>query len=188
MKTPDLLGPKRLQELFRRHGVRPRKSLGQNFVIDPNTIRKVIDIAAVDPEARVLEIGAGAGSLTLGLAAAAAHVTAVEVDPGLLPILAEVVSELPHVDIVAGDALTMDLTSLRADRMVANLPYNVATPVVLRILEHAPQITDLVVMTQREVGERLAAAPGSKVYGAPTVAAAFFAEARVAGSVSRRAF
>ena len=185
---PELLGPKRMQELFRRHGIRPRKSLGQNFVIDPNTIRKVVAAAGVSPGEHVLEIGAGAGSLTLGLAGVAARVTALEIDPGLLPVLREVTADLSNVEVVEGDALTFDLASIPASRLVANLPYNVATPVVLRVLEQVPRISELVVMTQREVGERLAAAPGSKIYGAPSVAAGFFAAPEVIAPISRRAF
>lgn len=185
---PELIGPRRLQELFAEHGVRPRKALGQNFVIDPNTIRKVVAVAGVAPDDRVLEIGAGAGSLTLALASAAQRVVALEVDDRLLPLLRQVLSGLPNVEVVHADALRATLTSLDSNKVVANLPYNVATPVVLRILEEAPQIQELTVMTQREVGERLAARPGSKTYGAPTVTTAFFATAEVAASISRRAF
>ena len=184
----ELIGPKRLKDLFARHGVRPRKALGQNFVIDPNTIRKVVDIAHLSGDERVLEIGPGAGSLTIALAEAAAHVTALEVDERLIPVLDEVLAGLSNVTLVRGDALVERLGGFGADRVVANLPYNVATPVVLRILEQAPEVRELVVMTQKEVGERLAAEPGSKIYGAPTVTTAFFAEARVAARVSRRAF
>ena len=185
---PALLGPRRLRELLDRHGVRPKKSLGQNFVVDPNTIRKVVETASVDPEDRVLEIGPGAGSLTLGLAPRAAHVTAVEVDTRLLPVLEDVLASTDNVSVIQADAMEMDLGAIDADKVVANLPYNVATPVVLRLLEEAPRVRDLVVMTQKEVGERLAAPPGSKTYGAPTVAVGFFATARIAASISRRAF
>src|SRR5687767_9409968 len=184
----ELLGPKRLQELLARHGVRPRKALGQNFVIDPNTIRKVVDVAELSGNERVLEVGPGAGSLTIALAGSAAHVTALEVDERLFPVLDEVLADLSNVTLVEGDALQVPLYDLGVDTVVANLPYNVATPVVLRILELAPQVRELVVMTQKEVGERLAAEPGSKIYGAPTVTTAFFAEARIAARVSRRAF
>jgi 16S rRNA (adenine1518-N6/adenine1519-N6)-dimethyltransferase len=162
--------------------------LGQNFVVDPNTIRKVLHVAGVTDRDRVLEIGAGAGSLTLGLAGAAEKVTAFEIDDRLMPVLEEVLEAVGNVEVVLADALEARLDDVSANKVVANLPYNVATPVVLRILEEAPQVTELTVMTQREVGERLAASPGSKVYGAPTVAVAFFAEAEVAAPISRRAF
>jgi 16S rRNA (adenine1518-N6/adenine1519-N6)-dimethyltransferase len=181
-------GARRLREVLARHGVAPKKSLGQNFVIDPNTIRKVIDIAGVAESHSVLEIGAGAGSLTLGLAAVAAHVTAIELDARLLPVLGEMLREVRNVDLVAGDALTLPLDAFGASGLVANLPYNVATPLVLRVLREAPEIEHLTVMTQREAGQRLAAAPGSKVYGHVSVMVAYFGEARVVSAVSPKAF
>jgi 16S rRNA (adenine1518-N6/adenine1519-N6)-dimethyltransferase len=171
-----------------RHDVRPKKALGQNFVIDPNTIRKIVAVAAIDEGDRVVEIGAGAGSLTVALAGAAAHVVAIELDGRQLPVLEEVVGAAPNVEIVHGDALTMDLSTWEADLLIANLPYNVATPLIARILETAPGIRELTIMTQREVGERLAASPGSKIYGQISVVVAYFATARVAARVSRKAF
>lgn len=188
--SPDggLLGAKRLREVFDTHGVRPTKALGQNFVVDPNTIRKVVAVAETSPEDRVLEIGAGGGSLTLGLAAAAERVIAVEYDRRLLPVLAETLRSRANVDVVAADALKLPLAELDVNKLVANLPYNIAVPVVIRVLEEAPQISELVVMTQREVGERLVAGPGSKAYGQVSVIVAYFAEATLAAKVSRRAF
>ena len=186
--TVSLLGARRLRELLDENGITPSKALGQNFVIDPNTIRKMVEIAGVSSGDSVLEIGAGAGSLTLGLAAAGAEVTALELDPKLVPVIDAVTSELPEVEVVHGDALSFDYGSVRSDQVVANLPYNIATQVVLRVLEEGPQLSRLTVMTQREVGERLAAEPGSKIYGATTVLLAYYATARVAGRVSRQAF
>lgn len=183
-----LLGPRRLRRLLDRHGVRPRKSLGQNFVVDPNTIRKIVRLSGVGADDRVLEIGAGAGSLTLGLAAAAARVIAVELDPRMLPVLTEAVGDLTNVDIVEADALNLDLASVGATRMVGNLPYNVATPLVLKMLERAPQLADLTVMTQKEVGERLAATPGAKSYGQVSILVRYFSEAKVVARISRQAF
>jgi 16S rRNA (adenine1518-N6/adenine1519-N6)-dimethyltransferase len=162
--------------------------LGQNFVIDPNTIRKVVEIAGVSHGDNVLEIGAGAGSLTVGLASLAGHVTAVEIDPRLLPVLRDTLHGTGNVDVVAGDALAIPLGSFGSRSLVANLPYNLATLIVLRVLREAPAIQRLTVMTQREAGQRLAAAPGSKVYGHVSVMVAYFGEARVVSSVSRRAF
>jgi 16S rRNA (adenine1518-N6/adenine1519-N6)-dimethyltransferase len=185
---PELLGPRRLRELLDRHGVRPRKELGQNFVIDPNTIRKIVAIAKVSPEDAVLEVGAGAGSLTLELARVARRVTAVEFDRKLIPLLYETLEGLSNVAVVHADALKMDLEAVDARIMVGNLPYNIAVPVVMRLLELAPQITDLTVMTQREVGERLAAGPGSKTYGRVSVLVQYRARAMIAGRVSRRVF
>jgi 16S rRNA (adenine1518-N6/adenine1519-N6)-dimethyltransferase len=185
---PELLGARRVRELLSAHGVNPTKTLGQNFVIDPNTIRKAIAAADVLPMDHVLEIGAGAGSLTVGLARVATRVTALEVDPGLIAVLHEVTAGIENVDVVEGDARTYDLGSINPDVLVANLPYNIAALVVLRVLESVPTARSLTVMTQREVGERLSAPPGSKTYGQTSVLVAFHGAARVAGSVSRRAF
>lgn len=183
-----LLGARRLRAAFESRGLRPTKALGQNFVIDPNTIRKVVDVAGVASNDRVLEIGAGAGSLTLGLAAAAAKVTAIEFDRRLLPVLDEMLAGVGNVEVMAADALQIDLSVLDAQILVANLPYNIAVPVVMRVLEQAPSIETLVVMTQREVGERLVAGPGSKTYGQVSVIVRYFANGSLATKVSRRAF
>ncbi|MFN2594308.1 MAG: 16S rRNA (adenine(1518)-N(6)/adenine(1519)-N(6))-dimethyltransferase RsmA [Actinomycetota bacterium] len=184
----DLLGARRIGELLNRYDVHLKKSLGQNFVIDPNTIRKVTAAAGLDPNDVVLEVGAGAGSLTVGLAARVRRVVALEVDRRLMPILAETVGDFPNVEVVLGNALTAPLSRYRATKVVANLPYNVATLIVLRALEEMPSVSRLTVMTQREVGERLAGGPGSKAYGRSTVSVAYHGSARIAGSVSRRAF
>ena len=183
-----LLGAAALRRALDRHGVRPLKSLGQNFVVEPNTIRKVLSAARLPSNARVLEVGAEAGSLTLALAGACEHVVALEKDERLLPVLHEVVGVHDNVEIVQGDALEVELSSCKADHLVANLPYNVAATVVIRVLDEAPSVQSLTVMTQREVGERLAARPGSKIYGQTTVLVARFASASLAGTVSRRAF
>lgn len=169
------------------HGIKPRKSLGQNFVVDPNTIRKVIAATSVQSGDRVLEIGAGVGSLTLGLLDAGARVIALEIDPRLVRIL-RAMTAARDVEVIEADALSADLASYAARSLVANLPYNIAATVVLRVLETAPSIESAVVMTQREVGERFAADPGSKTYGATSVLAGFYAEVAVAGRISRRAF
>jgi 16S rRNA (adenine1518-N6/adenine1519-N6)-dimethyltransferase len=183
-----LLGARRLREVLDARGVRPSKALGQNFVTDPNTIRKIVDVAGLTSSDRVLEIGAGAGSLTLGLAAGAAKVVAVELDRYLLPVLSDTVGAVENVEVVHGDALEIDLTELEVNKVVGNLPYNIATQVVLRVLEEAHQVTELTVMTQREVGERLAAGPGSKTYGQTSVMVAYFARAEVVAPISRRVF
>jgi 16S rRNA (adenine1518-N6/adenine1519-N6)-dimethyltransferase len=185
---PELLGAGRVRELLREHGIRPTKGLGQNFVVDPNTIRKVVDAAGLDPTDTVVEIGAGCGSLTLGLVAAASRVVAVEVDPRLVELLRRVTSGLTNVEIVQADALRLDLDALGVSKLVGNLPYNLAATLVVHVLESCASIRQLTVMTQREVGERLAADPGSKVYGQTSVIVGFHASARLVGRVSRRAF
>ena len=191
MVSPDdagLLGARRLRRALEERGIRPTKALGQNFVIDPNTIRKVVAVASVGPNDRVLEIGAGAGSLTLGLAAASGHVIAVEFDRKLVPVLEEMLASVDNVEVVVADALELDLRSIEASKLVANLPYNIAVPVVVKVLEEAPQIRELVVMTQREVGERLVAVPGTKAYGQVSVIVRYFTTAAIAARISRRAF
>ena len=180
-------------ELLDRHGVRPSRALGQNFVVDPNTVRRIVRLAGVGPGDHVVEVGAGLGALTLGLSEAGAAVTAVELDRHLLPVLDEVLASAePAPRVVAADALELDWSRELAGtdrwKLVANLPYNVATPLVLDVLDHAPAITDLLVMVQREVGERLAAPPGTKAYGIPSVKVAYWAEAEVVGRVGPNVF
>ncbi len=172
------------------HGLRASRALGQNFVVDPNTVRRIARLARVGPADQVLEIGAGLGSLSLALAETGASVVAVEVDRYLLDVLRESV-EPKGVRVVHADALTVDFADLLGEGrwvLVANLPYNVATPLVLRVLEEALSVTRLLVMVQREVGERLAASPGDDAYGAVSVRVAYFATARVVGRVGPDVF
>jgi 16S rRNA (adenine1518-N6/adenine1519-N6)-dimethyltransferase len=185
-----LLTPGRVRELLTRHGLRPSKALGQHYLADPNTARKVARLGGVEPGETVLEVGPGLGSLTLALREAGAEVVAVEADARLLPALAEVVGDDPLVRVEVADALRADLAALAptARRLVANLPYNIAATLVLKVLAEAPAIAHQVVMVQREVGERLAAAPGSPAYGAPSAKLAAQATARVLAPVSRRVF
>ena len=185
-----LLTPPRVRALLAAHGLVPNRSLGQNYLADPNTARKVARLGGAHPDATVLEIGPGLGSLTLALRAAGARVVAVEVDERLVPALEEVLAGDPGVRVVVADALRADLAALapEAGSMVANLPYNIATPLVMRTLTESPRLTELTVMVQREVGERMAAEPGSAAYGAVSVKLAALAEARVVSAVSRRVF
>jgi 16S rRNA (adenine1518-N6/adenine1519-N6)-dimethyltransferase len=183
-----LLGAARVRELLERYEVHPSRSLGQNFVIDPNTITKMVRTAELAGDSSVLEIGAGAGSLTVALAAAAGSVVAVEQDPKLVGVLREVLHEVDNVQIVAADAMELDIGAFGADSIVSNLPYNLAATLVIRALAEAEGISRLTVMTQREVGERMAARPGSRVYGQTSAMLSFFARARIAARVSRRAF
>jgi 16S rRNA (adenine1518-N6/adenine1519-N6)-dimethyltransferase len=168
-------------DLAARDGVRPRKSLGQHFLADPNLARAVAREAGAAPGTRFLEIGAGLGSLTLALAEAGAEVVAIEVDARLAGALQEVTAGLP-VRVIQADAARVDWESALAPgatRMASNLPYNVAVPVLLDLLDRAPQVDPFVVMVQREVGDRLAAGPGHPAYGAVSVRVALRAEARV---------
>ena len=176
-----LLTPGRVRELLARHDLRPSKALGQHYLADPNTARKVARLAEIEPGETVLEIGPGLGSLTLALRQAGAAVVAVEADPRLLPALAEVLGDDPGVRVEVADALRVDLAALapEATRMVANLPYNIAATLVLKVLAEAPAIAHQLVMVQREVGERLVARPGEEAYGAVSVRVAYRADARV---------
>jgi 16S rRNA (adenine1518-N6/adenine1519-N6)-dimethyltransferase len=178
-------------DLLERHGLAPSRALGQNFVVDANTVRRIARLAGVGPGDGVVEIGAGLGSLTLALVETGADVTAIEIDRYLLPVLREVV-EGHGVRVVAGDAREVDWDAVLAghDRwaLVANLPYNVATPLVLDVLDDVPRIDRMLVMVQREVGERLAAAPGSKSYGATSVLAQLACEVRLLRRVPRTVF
>jgi 16S rRNA (adenine1518-N6/adenine1519-N6)-dimethyltransferase len=180
-----------LAALLEQHGLGPSRALGQNFVVDPNTVRRIARLAEVGPGSNVVEIGAGLGSLTLALVETGAAVTAVELDRYLLPVLRDVVAQLP-VTVVEGDALRLDWTELLADHerwtLVANLPYNVATPLVLDLLAGVPAIERMLVMVQKEAGERLAAAPGTAAYGIPSVKVALRATARVVGKVGPDVF
>jgi 16S rRNA (adenine1518-N6/adenine1519-N6)-dimethyltransferase len=179
-----------VRELLARHELRPSRALGQHYLADPNTARKVARLGGIEPGETVLEVGPGLGSLTLALRQAGAAVVAVEADARLLPALAEVLGDDPLVRVEVADALRVDLAALapEARRLVANLPYNIAATLVLKVLAEAPAITHQVVMVQREVGERLAAAPGSPAYGAPSAKLAAQATARVLSPVSRHVF
>ena len=182
-----------IAHLLSAYGLRPSRALGQNFVADPNTVRRVARLSGAGPESRVLEIGAGLGSLTLALAETGATVIAVETDRHLLPALRSVV-EPAGVEVVEGDAMTMDLPALLSEHgggaweLVANLPYNVATPLVMRTLVEVPAVTQLLVMVQREVGERMAAPPGDPAYGSVSVRIAYFARAGLVGRVPASVF
>jgi len=184
-------GRAEIHELLLANDLRPSRALGQNFVADGNTVRRIVRLAGVESGGRVVEIGAGLGSLTLALVEAGARVTAVEVDRHVLPVLRQVVGPF-DVEVVEADALTMDFDELLGTEpgwsLVANLPYNVAVPLVMRVLEEAPQVASLLVMVQREVGERLAARARDEAYGAVSVKVAYWASASVVGRVSASVF
>ena len=173
-------------------GLRAKRALGQNFVVDANTVRRIARLAGVNENSHVVEIGAGLGSLTLALAETGADIVAVEVDDALLPLLSENVDGYDNVRIVHADAMRIDWTQLLAGHdnwtLVANLPYNVATPLVADILDDVPGVTRLLVMVQKEVGERFCASPSTEAYGALTVKVAFHAHARIVGLVPASVF
>jgi 16S rRNA (adenine1518-N6/adenine1519-N6)-dimethyltransferase len=194
-EQPDgLLGPAAIRELAQQLDLRPTKTLGQNFLHDANTIRRIVRTAELRPDDVVLEVGPGLGSLTLGLLPAAAHVTAVEIDPRLAALLPTTVAErrpdlAGRLTVVEADALRVAvLPGPPPTALVANLPYNVAVPVLLHLLEHVPTLRSALILVQAEVADRLAAAPGSGAYGVPSVKAAWYGSVRRAGAVGRRVF
>jgi 16S rRNA (adenine1518-N6/adenine1519-N6)-dimethyltransferase len=192
--APHLLGPAEVRSLAARYDLRPTKQRGQNFVVDANTIRRVVAAARLRPIDVVLEVGPGLGSLTLGLLGAASSVTAVEVDRVLGQALPATIAERApaytnRLRVVTADALKVtELPGPAPTALVANLPYNVAVPVVLHLLGALPSLQRILVMVQREVADRLAAPPGSRVYGVPSAKAAWYGEVRAVGQVSRHVF
>jgi 16S rRNA (adenine1518-N6/adenine1519-N6)-dimethyltransferase len=181
-----------VQRLLAEHSIRPTKALGQNFVGDPNTVERIARLSGVGPDTVVVEIGAGLGSLTVALAATGARVLAVEVDRRLVDILGSTVAD-DRVEVVEADALALDWGALLEGWpdpvvLVANLPYSVATPVVIRALEGAPRIVRMLLMVQREVGERWVARPRAPAYGAVSVKIAYWATAAVVGRVPATVF
>ena len=190
----SLLSAPDVRQLAEQLGIRPTKTLGQNFVIDPNTVRRIVRTAGVGPDDVVVEVGPGLGSLTLGLLPEVRRVVAVEIDPPLAAQLPTTVRErapelAERLEVVLQDALDLETVPGPAPTsFVANLPYNVAVPVLLRLLEKLPSLERGLVMVQAEVADRLAAPPGSKVYGVPSVKAAWYAQVSKAGSVGRNVF
>ncbi|WP_336084425.1 16S rRNA (adenine(1518)-N(6)/adenine(1519)-N(6))-dimethyltransferase RsmA [Nocardia sp. SSK8] len=190
-----LLGPAEVRTLAERFGVRPTKQLGQNFVHDGNTVRRIVAAAGVGPTDTVLEVGPGLGSLTLALLDVVDQVVAVEIDPVLANYLPETVADrapglAERLRVVEADALRVRADQLPATptALVANLPYNVAVPVLLHLLAELPSIQVSLVMVQAEVADRLAAEPGNRVYGVPSVKAGFFGKVKRAGAVGTQVF
>ena len=187
-----LLGGAEIREIAARIGVNPTKKLGQNFVVDANTCRRIVKSADVTPDDVALEIGPGLGSLTLALLEIAKEVVVVEIDERLA-------AELPHtaerhefdparLTVVTNDAMVVDALPVEPTVLVANLPYNISVPVLLRFMEKFPTLRSGVVMVQSEVADRLAAKPGSKNYGSPSVKATWWADMSSAGTVARSIF
>jgi 16S rRNA (adenine1518-N6/adenine1519-N6)-dimethyltransferase len=181
---------RQVNDLLARHGVRPSRALGQNFVADPNTVRRIAALADIGAGDRVLEIGPGLGALTLALLETGCSVTAVEADRHLIPVLAEVVGD--RATVVHADAMNADWASLLGSGhgwvLVANLPYNISTPLVADLLDGVAAIERMLVMVQREVGERWVAGPGDNAYGAVSVKVAYWASARIAARVPAAVF
>ena len=177
---------------LRDAGLSPRRALGQNFVVDANTVRRIAKLSGVGPGDNVIEIGAGLGSLTLALAETGANITAVEVDESLVPLLTQNVAAYGNVRVVHADAMKLDWPSLLGEHtdwhLVANLPYNVATPLVADVLDMVPAVKHVFVMVQKEVGDRLVAKPDTNAYGALSVKVAFWATGSIAGIVPPTVF
>jgi 16S rRNA (adenine1518-N6/adenine1519-N6)-dimethyltransferase len=193
-----LLGPADIRELAGRLGIRPTKALGQNFVIDANTVRRIVRAAGVGPDDVVLEVGPGLGSLTLALLPEARRVVAVEIDGTLAAALPGTVADrapglAERLEVVHTDALRITgvpgtVPETEPTALVANLPYNVAVPVILHLLATLPSLRHGLIMVQAEVADRLIAAPGGKIYGVPSVKLAWYADARWGGPVGRTVF
>ena len=186
-----MLGAAEIRELAAELDLRPTKKLGQNFVIDPNTIRRIVQAAHLNSDDSVVEIGPGLGSLTLGILEQVDQLTAVEVDPKLASILERTIAKHApdkKIELVSADALRVTQLPKHPTALVANLPYNISVPVLLHFIETFPTIQKALVMVQAEVAHRLAAKPGGKEYGAPSAKLAWFGEARLAGNVGRNVF
>ncbi|MFW9201201.1 16S rRNA (adenine(1518)-N(6)/adenine(1519)-N(6))-dimethyltransferase RsmA [Corynebacterium striatum] len=194
MTEPKLLGPVGIRQLAEKLDVTPTKKLGQNFLHDPNTIRRIVAAADLQRDDRVVEVGPGLGSLTLGLLEAVDDLTVVEIDPRLAAQLPDTIAERApeqagNLRLIEKDALRIAPGELgEPTALVANLPYNVAVPVLLHLLELYPTIRRVLVMVQLEVAERLAAKPGNKVYGVPSVKASFYGTVRQAGTIGKNVF
>lgn len=195
MSGAGLFGAADLRRRAAELGIRPTKQWGQNFVVDANTVRRIVRLAEVSPGEVVVEVGPGLGSLTLGLLEAGAEVVAVEIDPTLAAALATTVAgRMPdaadRLAVIAQDAMAVRLADLgdHPTSVVANLPYNVAVPVLLHLLAEVASLRNVLVMVQREVAERLAARPGSRTYGVPSVKARWFGDVEFAGTVPRAVF
>ncbi|WKD58016.1 Ribosomal RNA small subunit methyltransferase A [Corynebacterium capitovis DSM 44611] len=195
MNHAHLLGPADIRKLAAELGVTPTKKLGQNFVHDPNTVRRIVAAAELAPTSSVVEVGPGLGSLTIGLLEGSRHVTALEIDGRLAQRLPRTVAQrapelADRLSVVTTDALRVQRADVQEepDALVANLPYNVSVPVLLHLLAEFPSISRVLVMVQKEVADRLAARPGSKVYGVPSVKASFYGNVTRAGVVGKNVF
>ena len=183
-----------VKDLLQKYGISPRKSLGQNFVVEPNTIRQIIELASIKPDDFIIEVGPGIGSLTSSLLEVAGHVTAIEVDDALVRALTDLLQpEDNKFRLINADVMNLDVNELLATRneswnLVANLPYNISVPVICDFLERVPVITKMTVMVQREVAERLVAKTGEKAFGLPSLKIQYFAEVKKIADVPPSVF
>lgn len=192
----DIAAPSRTKEILQRHGFSFKKSLGQNFLIDTNILRKIVDAAALDKTQGALEVGPGIGSLTEQLAREAKKVVAVEIDQRLLPILHDTLQPYDNVEVIHADVLEVDLHSLITEKfseveavsVVANLPYYVTTPILMKLLEQRLPLRHIVIMIQKEVADRIAAKPGTKNYGSLSIAAQYYAASEIVTKVPHSVF
>lgn len=196
MKQIEVSTPKRTKEIITKHGFSFKKSLGQNFLIDSNILSRIVGAAELTRDKAALEIGPGIGALTQRLAEAAGKVTAVEIDQRLIPILGEILEEEQHVDVIHGDVLQLDLKKLFQEQfsgfekvsVVANLPYYVTTPILMKLLEEKLPLEHIVVMIQKEVAQRMAAKPGGKEYGSLSIAVQYYCTTEIVCSVPHTVF
>ncbi|WP_159888048.1 16S rRNA (adenine(1518)-N(6)/adenine(1519)-N(6))-dimethyltransferase RsmA [Paenibacillus puerhi] len=194
--TGDIASPKRTKELMQKYGFTLKKSLGQNFLIDQNVLGRIVSAAELDATKGALEIGPGIGALTQQLAKLASKVVAVEIDQRLLPMLEETLADYPHASVVHADVLKVDLQALFAEQfqgvdkvsVVANLPYYVTTPILMKLLEERLPLENIVVMIQKEVAERMAAKPGGKEYGSLSIAVQYYCEPELVAIVPQTVF
>jgi len=191
--SEKFLGAAQIRQIASQLELTPTKKWGQNFVIDPNTVRRIVEVGGITSVDEVVEIGPGLGSLTIGLLAQAKSVVAIEIDKRLAEQLPKTISELDadlakKLIVLNEDALKIEQLPTQATKLVANLPYNISVPVILHFLEKFPSIREILVMVQAEVGERLAAGPGSKIYGVPSVKARFYGDVAKVASISRQIF
>jgi 16S rRNA (adenine1518-N6/adenine1519-N6)-dimethyltransferase len=192
----DVATPKNTKKLIQKHGIVLKKSLGQNFLIDQNILHKIVSAAELSADKGALEIGPGIGALTQQLAKNAGRVLAIEIDQRLLPILAETLERYPHASVIHGDVLELDLLALFRQHfeglagvsVVANLPYYITTPIIMKLLEEKLPVENIVVMIQKEVAERMSAQPGTKDYGSLSIAVQFYCEAELVTIVPRTVF